>query len=304
MGISEPAGGKPLGYKLHLLPVRSFNSVLSDVSRSRWELAPQLLAALAECAGRGNSVTFNAAMTGCQRASKWQQVVQTMRTFKTRQLCPSAVSFNVLLGAWEASNHWPRGMSSLHAMGILRVPRNTVVYNAGISSCSWRCSEVLLRALVDQQLETSCVTSNSAIALHMRTSHWQTALFIGHTALPTPDVFGHSSLISAVGGTHWPLALHLAGAIAMSQRSVVSRNALLSSCEKCQEWQLAALLFCTLHAQTVEANVKGSGALLASLAACGRWPQAFSALRRAVRRGVRAAVVSRSAVISACHLVP
>ena len=40
----------------------------------------------------------------------------------------------------------------------------------GISSCNWRCSEGLLRALVDEQLESSTVTSNSAIALHMRTS--------------------------------------------------------------------------------------------------------------------------------------
>jgi len=44
----------------------------------------------------------------------------------------------------------------------------------------------------------------------------------------------------------------------------------------------------------------GSGAVLASLG--GRWSQAFSALESAVQRSIRAAVVSRSAVISACHL--
>ena len=44
----------------------------------------------------------------------------------------------------------------------------------------------------------------------------------------------------------------------------------------------------------------GSGAVLASLG--GRWSQASSALDSAVQRSVRAAVVSRSAVISACNL--
>jgi len=40
------------------------SQVLSNISRSRWELAPQLLDELAEVAGRGNSVTLNTVMTG------------------------------------------------------------------------------------------------------------------------------------------------------------------------------------------------------------------------------------------------
>ena len=40
------------------------SQVLSSSSRSRWELAPLLLDAFVHGAGRGNSVTLNAVMTG------------------------------------------------------------------------------------------------------------------------------------------------------------------------------------------------------------------------------------------------
>ena len=60
-------------------------------------------------------------------------------------------------------------------------------------------------------LGATIISAGKRIGEPDRTSHWQTALFLGHTALPTPDVFGHSSLISAVGGGVMPVSNHYNG---------------------------------------------------------------------------------------------
>eukprot|EP00435_Cladocopium_sp_Y103_P027881 s2612_g6.t3 len=110
---------------------------------------------------------------------------------------------------------------------------------------------------------------------------------------------GYNALItSCEKGRQWQLALVVLAAMG-NKADVFSFSAAISACEKCGRWQIALQLFENMATARVTADEIGFNAAISACEKGGQWPSAVQLLQLLATRRCVATVVSFSAAISA-----
>lgn len=161
----------------------------------------------------GNLVVVNAAISGCEKAGKWQFSVQLGH--KNGGCSLDVRSCGALISACEKGQRWERALLLLE----LGKSHNSLVgYNAAISACGnkrrWPHAQQLFTALRKRRLQPTDVTvSATVVAFDSPTAHrWSLCLCLvdANAALGAKLVTGNAllQLLSSAAGS-WKEVIQL-----------------------------------------------------------------------------------------------
>eukprot|EP00438_Fugacium_kawagutii_P014729 Skav202453 [mRNA] locus=scaffold149:122758:128900:+ [translate_table: standard] len=160
-------------------------------------------------------------------------LIRASGTDAVAKLRPSIISYNALISSYEKCSQWILALEKLRiAKGCLKP--NVITWNAILSATSGATSGATSAASAEASLPT-----------------WQltVALLMDHSRMTRPDVISYSTVISSYGkgsgGSQWQLALEVLEQMMSSNGidpNVISYNALITSCERGFQWQIALSL--------------------------------------------------------------
>ncbi|CAE7359809.1 UBE2V1 [Symbiodinium natans] len=289
----------PIGVELEVVQqledVVRWNTAIAEHGRAKhWRKAVHLLERGEEERRHPNTVTLNAVMGACDRASQWQHALSLLRDLHKRGQ-PDVISYNTALNACAKGSCWQLAVA-LHRPGTALAP--------ALRSCSQGRQWQRGLAMLDQAEELDLRALTAGIQACSFGGCWQLALEL----LQRMEGLRHTAdaiAISAAMGTcekadQWLLALALFCGLSGReiQPDVVSFNSALSSCARGEAWQEALQL---LHAACHEVQpdvVTFTTAMSAASRAHG-WEQALE-LHRILRTAVEANSVAQLTTIQAC----
>ncbi|CAE6971761.1 MRL1 [Symbiodinium natans] len=244
--------------------------------RSSWAEALQLFQASLQGRLRADGIVYGAAVSACERGSRWQYSLALLTEADELTLDPGIRTLNSALVACGAGNQW---CWALHVFDQAR---------RGIHGTP------------------NVVTYNSVISAVARADHWRLGLqlfeLLTRTGLEVTEVSFTAGVAACAKGEHWVGAL---GILAMSRDAsletgamTAGRNAAANACIQAGQWEEGLSI---ALAGTSLGFDDGSWALavLACKAGC-RWEQALFLLGAMEQAGVLPSVAACSAAIASC----
>ncbi|CAK9081949.1 Crooked neck-like protein 1 (Crooked neck homolog) [Durusdinium trenchii] len=110
--------------------VISFNSAITACERAlQWQAALQLLEAMGEAALQPNRTSFNAVISACE--TRWPWALALLAEMGE----PDVVSFSALASAYEKASQWARALLVLEDARLQAVEPNEITYYSAVSAC-------------------------------------------------------------------------------------------------------------------------------------------------------------------------
>ena len=117
--------------------VITLSSCISAAEKSSfWQLALYLLEVMRDKHIRANEVTYNAAISACEKGGRqWQKALALLAEMPSAEALPNEISYNAAISASEKSGEWQWALTLLNSMRASRLRPNTTTFSAAISAC-------------------------------------------------------------------------------------------------------------------------------------------------------------------------
>ncbi|CAK8999123.1 unnamed protein product [Durusdinium trenchii] len=238
-------------------------------------------------------VGCNAAMSACE----WLWAAELLECMAAMgSIQQDIISFNALLNAYSAEDLWPRAVNLWRLLEGRDVEPSTVTANCLIGSAAWPEAWQCLHRFLQGGVEVDVIGVNSVIS-----SDWRMALTCEHffaRAGLRRTLITYGALTSTTASGPSPSAWSLAQAVWAQQAQqgaaaeAVGQSAMLKAWADGQQWRWAL--------EMPPSDLNGYGAQLNALSSVGRWRAARAALSSAALSATLSATrVLRSAVC--CH---
>eukprot|EP00913_Durusdinium_trenchii_P007401 g6960.t1 len=198
-------------------------------------------------------VGFSAMISALDKAGRWEDSLSLFEEMSSANLSPDTICLSAVISACGKGRQWQLALEILHE----KVSEPDVIcFSAAISACKkageWKFAVQLLQEMEDQKtaawfedsmfsarnrqvmpeasMTLDAISYNATISSCAKGAQWQTALQLLDTMLSVevwPDVISCTSAISACEKD------------ARIQADATSFNALISSCDKSEEWEMA-----------------------------------------------------------------
>ncbi|CAJ1439987.1 unnamed protein product [Effrenium voratum] len=171
-----------------LSSIVAINAAVSSLGH--WELAMKMLSSMRAELLEMDVITFNAAVSVCQKAAQWQ-AAWAIFAETSGGLQPSIVTANALVSSCEQYGRWQQAHWIVHATSLRP---DIITFNAACSasekaSC-WRLAICCLDEVAAMELEANVITLTSAIAAAANSLAWLQVLSLlrDASARPTEDI--------------------------------------------------------------------------------------------------------------------
>lgn len=225
-------------------------------------------------------ITYNAAISACEKCLEWQWALHLFSTMPEARLTPDVISLNAAISASEKVGNWQIALALLFGQGSHPRP-NTISYNATIAACEnarrWQLALHLFHGLHSAQLHPSLATYTVTIAACEKARQWEAALVLKDAALasrirgsPNEFVVMYNSAISACEkARRWQHSLTLLAELrcARLQPTMVTYGAAITACSRYTVWAAALELWTDLRRERVDTD---TAIFTAALNACER----------------------------------
>lgn len=154
-----------------------------------------------------DSISYNAAISACEKRQQWRTAVGLLREMPGAQLEPEAISYGAVISACEKAGQWPLALSLLREMPDVDLRPDVVNYAAAISACQrqglWPDALALLHEIPGYERTTIAYNAViAAIAQSEETAQWPLALHLVQEMAEVgldPSSITYASLIQAAG---------------------------------------------------------------------------------------------------------
>ncbi|CAE8586890.1 unnamed protein product [Polarella glacialis] len=82
-----------------------------------------------------NEVTYNAAISACEKSGQWQQALSLLSLMPEARVVPNEITYSAAISACEKAGQWQLGLNLLSRMPEARVVPDQITYNAAITMC-------------------------------------------------------------------------------------------------------------------------------------------------------------------------
>ncbi|CAE7865696.1 unnamed protein product, partial [Symbiodinium necroappetens] len=232
------------------------------------------------------TIACNSAISGCERAGRWQPALQTLQSGFHRRLPPTIIGFNAAISASEEDRQWQRSCSLFTSLLEVPLVPSIVSFGAAASSLAaarrWRRSLHVVDQLKHWEVPANAVVFNavlSALTAARRPELARSLLGVMHERSIAPTVISYNSAIAAcesVGA--WEEAWHLLMEMKNSRLlpDLISFNSAISCCQLSGSWQMASHFLLSLRKAELAPDLVSFGALIGACAGVGQWQQALA----------------------------
>eukprot|EP00434_Breviolum_minutum_P000045 symbB.v1.2.000038.t1/scaffold12.1/size699752/18 len=229
--------------------VVTYNAVISSLEKCfMWQLAMDVFMRMSVHEIEQDVISYNSLISCCEKGSRWQIGLHYFDNMQLDLIRPDLVSYNALVSACEKDSQWELTTCLVHQIHQVELCPDVVTYSAIISSCQkgsqWQIGLQSFDAMRMSQIAPDVVCFNTAISSCEKGYQWQSAvhlLVMADMLWVFPDVISFSAVLTAISGgdndNTWPLALEVFRM--MTEKEVYSYNAVINSCQKGLQWQLA-----------------------------------------------------------------
>ena len=89
-----------------------------------------------------NDVSFNAAISACEKCGEWQMALRLLSKMFAAAIFPTVISFNASISACDKSSQWQMALSLLSLVPATKIAPNVITFSAGMQACAnareWR----------------------------------------------------------------------------------------------------------------------------------------------------------------------
>ena len=175
-----------------------------------------------------------AKIVACGRASRWREALHLHVALRG-----DVVSFNAMIGACERGRQWQLALEVFNSMSKCELRADVVSFNSVLKACARARAQQLAWCLFESMDCPDVISYNAMISL----SPWRQALScleaMVHRHLQPSLVSRNAVISSCAAGAQWQVALGLLD----ESSDVISFNAAMSSCGKSARWAHALALF-------------------------------------------------------------
>ena len=106
-----------------------------------------------------NVISFNAAISSCQRGGHWNEAMNLLETMLSKpSLSPDLVSFNSTMASFQKDGQWEQSLGLLDLMCREKVAPDVISFSSAITSCekggNWQYALALFEAMRKRDLVT------------------------------------------------------------------------------------------------------------------------------------------------------
>eukprot|EP00913_Durusdinium_trenchii_P029842 g27965.t1 len=255
-------------------------------------------------------ILYNSTISAAGAGGGWRRAFSLLKQLDSKLLSPTVVTFGAAISACEKSSRWPSALQTFEEVESWRdtpVKRNVILCNATMSSAGkglqWlEALQIFSRARCNQQLGLSTTSSNAVLSACEKHVQWPVAMAL-QAEMPQlrlqSDVITANVMISGLGkGGQWRFAVLVFAGCHRKQLepTSVTCSAAVSASEEAKDWQRAIWL---LECKTAD-RMSFNGAI----SACGlqsKWQEALLSFRLLEAFSLEASTVSYNSAISACE---
>jgi len=187
-------------------------------------------------------ISFNAAISACEKAGQWERVLSMLSELKKSGTTPSALSFNVAVSACQKDGQWERGLAFLSELREASMTPDVMGFNAAILASDrggqWELTLLFLSELQEAGMAPTMASLKVALSASDVGSQWKRALSVLRElqgAGMSPDLMSFSKAISACEKNRkWERALSLLNELQEAGVTLdMSRfNATVAACDR------------------------------------------------------------------------
>ena len=112
------------------MSLRKCTTMLSErAKQSLWHEALELLAEMQAQGLEPNVITYNAAISACEKGSQWQQALELLAEMQAQGLEPNVISYSAAMSACEKGSQWQQALELLAEMQAQALEPNVITYN-------------------------------------------------------------------------------------------------------------------------------------------------------------------------------
>ncbi|CAL1166384.1 unnamed protein product [Cladocopium goreaui] len=228
-----------------------------------WSMALHLLQSVLNREVEPNSITFNAALSACEKGGQWKATVDLLRTYRWHSLEADSITYNATIAA---CSEWPLSLHFFAQPGRSSTRLNLTIASFAQGTRTWPWA---LRMVSRYSEYMDSFTSPTFISLLSATA-WSNALrHMQWTQEQRTHIQTNALLNAAVSAVDpWPCAVELVAAVAQPTE-ILSWNACLNSCSRCSQWLPAIHLARNLMEKSIESTLVTQTSLVE---ACRRAP--------------------------------
>ncbi|CAL1166374.1 unnamed protein product, partial [Cladocopium goreaui] len=191
-----------------------------------------------------NVLTFNASLSACGSATRWEEAVELCHGMPSVAQRPDVISFN---GTISSLDGWPRALDVL-ALARAKCVRIDEVSCNGAISCEgpWTLALTLTTLMLSQLLMQTVVTFSGMLRAWAQRSEWTSAL----------------SSLQSMGATQ-------------VRSNIISHNNALYACRRTDQWIHALMILHRLMAWSVPSAISYSTTFTTLTGCPGGWRRAL-----------------------------
>ncbi|CAE7626876.1 unnamed protein product [Symbiodinium sp. CCMP2456] len=240
------------------------------------ELAEEWQVAL-WCVGCSSSLSLvlcNAAVSTCEKSSRWEVAARLLKQFRHTRQRPDSVTHNAELCSYGRGSKWQQAFSALWGLKSMTTQANAIGHNtalfASVEAKQWRSAIRILEALPRSCLQADEVSLNTGLS-------------------------------AMEGGQNWKQTLDLftSDFSARLQRDIITFNSVINVCAAGGAWSKAAQLLTDAVQTELEINLITYNGALRSYSQASRWRASLQCLGNL--RPISPDMVSLEAVINSCE---
>lgn len=129
-----------------------------------------------------NVISYNAAISACGKAGKWEQAINLLLEMKKVGVPPDVISYNTAISACEKAGKWEQAISLLGEMKKARVHPDVISYSAAISACGnagkWQKAIRILEEAIKFKVYKREILTDEKLNLHVKSCLTEESLFV------------------------------------------------------------------------------------------------------------------------------
>jgi len=230
------------------------------------------------------TISYNAAVSGCEKAARWQLAVGLLTRRPRHGLQPGTVSYNAAISACVKAGRWQLARGRLtRVLALAWSPTRQLQRCISACGAPWQLALGPLILMPRVRLEPGFVSYSASVSACEKAALWQLALEL-LAQLPRvglePDAVSCSAAISACGNAgQWQLALGLLTCVPRVglESDTVCYAAAVSACEKAARRQLAFGLLARMPCVGLKPDIISCNAAIVACEKAAWWQLAFPA---------------------------
>ncbi|CAL1153737.1 unnamed protein product [Cladocopium goreaui] len=229
----------------------AFTAAIASCGVAReWELAIDMLHAMARAQHQPDLLAFNAVLTVCRRAQKSKLALKLMEALRQQQLQPDVMTYSACVSACEEVARWMRAVTFLTEMRRDSVAPNVVTFSSAISACAkarlWDRALSVMAEMRESQVEPNMVTHSAVLSACEKAGQWQWALkhwLEMRNAGLRPNRMSYCAVMGSMGQClYW-------------QQDLRNYTMTLSALEKSKQWQWAVELLSNMSIRKLKPDL-------------------------------------------------